>query len=51
VTGDARRPIFVLTVARSGSTLLRFILDSHPDLACPPETNIGPVLQSGFVIF
>ena len=27
-------------MARSGSTLLRFILDAHPDLACPPETNI-----------
>jgi protein-tyrosine sulfotransferase len=39
---DAQRPVFVLTVARSGSTLLRFILDSHPDLACPAETNIGP---------
>lgn len=30
----------VLTCARSGSTLLRFILDSHPGLACPPETGI-----------
>jgi Sulfotransferase family len=40
--GDAERPVFVLTMARSGSTLLRFILDSHPDLACPAETNIGP---------
>jgi hypothetical protein len=39
--GDAQSPVFVLTVARSGSTLLRFILDSHPDLACPPETNVG----------
>ncbi len=34
------RPVFVLCGARSGSTLLRFILDAHPDLACPPETNI-----------
>jgi protein-tyrosine sulfotransferase len=39
---DTERPVFVLTMARSGSTLLRFILDSHPDLACPPETNVGP---------
>lgn len=31
-------PVFVLTSSRSGSTLLRFILDSHPELACPPET-------------
>jgi hypothetical protein len=41
VPADADRPVFVLTVARSGSTLLRFILDSHPDLACPPETGVG----------
>jgi Sulfotransferase family len=34
-------PVFILTASRSGSTLLRFILDSHPDLACPPETMIG----------
>jgi hypothetical protein len=33
-------PVIVLTGARSGSTLLRQILDTHPDLACPPETNI-----------
>jgi hypothetical protein len=31
----------VLTVARSGSTLLRFILDAHPDLCCPPETGVA----------
>jgi len=34
-------PVIVLTMARSGSTLLRFILDSHPELACPPETSLG----------
>jgi hypothetical protein len=36
-------PVFILTASRSGSTLLRFILDSHPDLACPPETSIASV--------
>src|SRR5690349_6279274 len=36
-------PVFVLCMGRSGSTLLRFILDAHPALACPPETNM-PVL-------
>jgi hypothetical protein len=30
----------VLCNGRSGSTLLRFVLDAHPDLACPPETNL-----------
>lgn len=33
-------PVFVLCMARSGSTLLRFLLDAHPDLACPPETEL-----------
>lgn len=33
-------PVVVLTGARSGSTLLRFILDAHPELACPPETGV-----------
>jgi hypothetical protein len=30
-------PVFVLCTSRSGSTLLRFLLDAHPELACPPE--------------
>jgi Sulfotransferase family len=33
-------PVFVLCMARSGSTLLRFLLDAHPELACPPETSM-----------
>jgi protein-tyrosine sulfotransferase len=33
-------PVFILTASRSGSTLLRVMLDSHPRLACPPETMI-----------
>lgn len=33
-------PVFVICHARSGSTLLRFLLDTHPELACPPETNL-----------
>jgi hypothetical protein len=33
--------VIILAMARSGSTLLRFILDSHPELACPPETGLG----------
>jgi Sulfotransferase family len=42
--GRSRDPVFVLCMSRSGSTLLRLILDTHPDLACPPETNIPAVL-------
>jgi hypothetical protein len=33
-------PVFILCSGRSGSTLLRFLLDAHPDLACPPETRL-----------
>jgi hypothetical protein len=33
-------PVFVLCAARSGSTLLRFLLDAHPQLACPPESDL-----------
>jgi Sulfotransferase family len=38
IAGDD--PVFVLCAGRSGSTLLRFLLDAHPDLACPPETRL-----------
>src|SRR5581483_2124313 len=39
----AAEPVFVLCGGRSGSTLLRFLLDAHQELACPPETNL-PVM-------
>jgi hypothetical protein len=39
--GVCNDPVFVLCCGRSGSTLLRFLLDAHPDLACPPETNMA----------
>jgi hypothetical protein len=37
---QAMDPVFVLCMGRSGSTLLRFLLDAHPELACPPETGL-----------
>jgi hypothetical protein len=37
---DLDAPVFVLCMGRTGSTLLRFLLDAHPDLACPPETSL-----------
>ncbi len=32
------RPIFIVGTHRSGTSLLRRIIDSHPHIACPPET-------------
>ena len=35
---------FVVGVGRSGTTLLRLMLDAHPALAIPPETHFVPEL-------
>ncbi len=32
-----RPPIFILGVPRSGTTLLRMMIDSHPEIMCGPE--------------
>ena len=39
MTTDRGGPIFVVGSMRSGSTMLRLILDSHPRIAVPPETG------------
>ena len=43
--GPARVPApFVVGVNRSGTTLLRMMLDAHPELTVPPETHFVPEL-------
>jgi hypothetical protein len=37
---------FIVGASRSGTTLLRLMLDSHPDLAIPPETHFLPQINS-----
>lgn len=39
-TATPADPVFVLCAGRSGSTLLRFLLDAHPDLVCRPENGL-----------
>jgi hypothetical protein len=41
--GNAPAP-FVVGVPRSGTTLLRLMLDAHPELAIPPETHFIPAV-------
>jgi len=36
------RPIFVVGAARSGTTMLRYMLSSHPRIYIPPESNFIP---------
>jgi hypothetical protein len=47
---ESDRPIFIIGCARSGTTLLRMILDSHPRISCGEETkfllDLEPILGS-----
>jgi hypothetical protein len=36
--------VFVVSPARSGSTLLRYLLDAHPEIAGPAELNLSALL-------
>lgn len=42
---EANQPIFVVGCPRSGTTLVRLILDSHPRISCGPETHFLPDLE------
>jgi hypothetical protein len=41
---SADRPIFIIGCARSGTTLVRLILDSHPNISAGAETKFLPEL-------
>jgi protein-tyrosine sulfotransferase len=38
-------PLFILCASRSGSTLLRYVIDSHPEIGCPPEFHLSEVAK------
>lgn len=37
--GESTRPIFIIGSPRSGTTLLRMIIDSYPSISCGPESH------------
>ena len=39
-------PLFVACNARSGSTLLRWLIDAHEDVSCPGETDVAALLAA-----
>ncbi len=39
-------PLFILSCHRSGSTLLRFAMDTHPEIYAPPELFLGNAASS-----
>ncbi|MGZ5050164.1 MAG: sulfotransferase [Methylobacter sp.] len=39
-------PIFILSCERSGSTMLRYIVDTHSKIACPSHLYLGNVLEN-----
>lgn len=39
-TKKTKQPFFIVGCPRSGTTLLQILLDSHPDITIPPESQI-----------
>jgi protein-tyrosine sulfotransferase len=49
IEGEAARPAFILSTERSGSTLLRWLLDTHPEIVSPGEILLGRLCFDLFV--
>lgn len=43
---SAAPPLFVLSCERSGSTLLRYIIDTHPQVCSPAHLHLGQLCSS-----
>ncbi|MCA1615986.1 MAG: sulfotransferase, partial [Acidobacteria bacterium] len=43
-------PFFILSTPRSGSTLMRYIVDTHPEVACPSELNLGVLCDDLYMV-
>jgi protein-tyrosine sulfotransferase len=39
-------PVFILSCERSGSTMLRYIVDTHSQIACPSHLYLGSLCKS-----
>jgi hypothetical protein len=48
IVDDVPEPnvLWLVTCARSGSTLLRYILDAHDEIVCPPEAGLGNLAET-----
>jgi len=42
----AAPPVFILSCERSGSTLLRYIIDTHPQVCSPAHLHLGQLCRS-----
>jgi protein-tyrosine sulfotransferase len=42
-------PVFIFSCARAGSTLLRYIIDTHPAICSPAEMQMGELCQKLFL--
>ena len=42
---DSTTPVFILSCERAGSTLLRYIIDTHPEICSPGELHLGHLCE------